>query len=97
LIFIASLLNTHYYGERAKTGWLGIRIMYPSVALYVYPRSFVVYLYIKNHIRSNLIFCKPAGSVSSDIINQSSNCLANLLITCVKLNEHKGQLLAVFT
>jgi hypothetical protein len=27
LVFVASLLSTQHYGERAKTGWLGIRIM----------------------------------------------------------------------
>ena len=30
LIFVASLLSTQHLGERAKTGWFGIRIMYPS-------------------------------------------------------------------
>ena len=30
LVFVASLLSTQYSGERAKTGWLGIRIMCPS-------------------------------------------------------------------
>ena len=32
LVFVASLLSTQHYGERAKTGWLGIRIMYQSGA-----------------------------------------------------------------
>jgi hypothetical protein len=27
LVFVASPLNTQHYGERAKMGWLGIRIM----------------------------------------------------------------------
>ena len=30
LVFVASLLSTQHYGERAKTGWLGIRIVCPS-------------------------------------------------------------------
>ena len=30
LLFVASLLSTHHYGERAKTGGLGIRIMCQS-------------------------------------------------------------------
>jgi hypothetical protein len=30
LVFVASPLNTQHEGERAKTGWLGIRIMCPS-------------------------------------------------------------------
>ena len=30
LVFVASLLSTQHLGERAKTGWFGIRIMYPS-------------------------------------------------------------------
>jgi hypothetical protein len=32
LVFVASLLSTQHWGERAKTGWLGIRIMCPSGA-----------------------------------------------------------------
>jgi hypothetical protein len=32
LIFDASPLRTHHSGERTKTGWLGIRIVCPSVA-----------------------------------------------------------------
>jgi hypothetical protein len=32
LVFVASPLSTRYYGERAKTGWLGIGIMCPSGA-----------------------------------------------------------------
>jgi hypothetical protein len=32
LVFVASQLNTQHKGERAKTGWLGIRIMRPSEA-----------------------------------------------------------------
>ena len=32
LVFVASPLNTHHQGVRAKTGWLGIRIMCPSEA-----------------------------------------------------------------
>ena len=27
LVFVASLLSSQHYGERVKTGWLGIRIM----------------------------------------------------------------------
>ena len=27
LVFATSLLSTHHLGERAKTGWLGFRIM----------------------------------------------------------------------
>jgi hypothetical protein len=30
LVFVASSLSTQHSGERAKTGWLGIRIMCPS-------------------------------------------------------------------
>ena len=30
LIYVGSSLSTQHYGERAKTGWLGIRIMCPS-------------------------------------------------------------------
>ena len=30
LVFVASPLSTQYYGERTKTGWLGIRIMCQS-------------------------------------------------------------------
>ena len=33
LVFVASPLSTQHKGERAKTGWLGIRIMCPSGAL----------------------------------------------------------------
>jgi len=29
-VFVASPLRTQHEGERAKTGWLGIRIMCPS-------------------------------------------------------------------
>ena len=32
LVFVASPLSTQHSGERAKTGWLGIRIMCPSGA-----------------------------------------------------------------
>ena len=32
LVFVASPLCTQHYGVRAKTGWLGIRIMCPSGA-----------------------------------------------------------------
>jgi hypothetical protein len=32
LVFVASPLSTQYEGEKAKTGWLGIRIMCPSGA-----------------------------------------------------------------
>ena len=32
LVFVASLLSTQHSGERAKTGWLGIRIMCQSGA-----------------------------------------------------------------
>ena len=34
LVFVASPLDTQYYGERAKTGLLGIRIMCPSGVLF---------------------------------------------------------------
>ena len=30
LVFVASTKSTQHYGERAKTGWLGIRIMCPE-------------------------------------------------------------------
>jgi hypothetical protein len=30
LVCVASPLSTQHYGERAKTGWLGIMIMCPS-------------------------------------------------------------------
>jgi len=30
LVFVASPLSTQHWGERAKNGWLRIRIMYPS-------------------------------------------------------------------
>ena len=30
LVFVASTKSMQHYGERAKTGWLGIRIMCPS-------------------------------------------------------------------
>jgi len=30
LVFVASPLSMQHYGERAKTGWLGIRIMCPG-------------------------------------------------------------------
>jgi hypothetical protein len=29
-VFVASPLSTQHYGERAKIGWLGIRIMCPN-------------------------------------------------------------------
>jgi hypothetical protein len=32
LIFVASLVSTQHYGDRARTGRLGIRIMCPSGA-----------------------------------------------------------------
>jgi hypothetical protein len=32
LVFVASPLSMQYEGERAKTGWLRIRIMFPSGA-----------------------------------------------------------------
>ena len=32
LVFVASPLSTQHNGERAKTGWLGIRIMCTSGA-----------------------------------------------------------------
>jgi hypothetical protein len=33
LVFVASPLNTQHQGEKAKTGWLGIRIMCPSCSI----------------------------------------------------------------
>ena len=33
LVFVASPQRTLYLGERTKTCWLGIRIMYPSGAI----------------------------------------------------------------
>jgi len=36
LVFVASSLSTQHSGERAKTGWLEIRIMCPS-GRHVYP------------------------------------------------------------
>ena len=41
LIFVASPLSRQHYGERAKTGWLGIRIMCVRVGQYVYPWTVV--------------------------------------------------------
>jgi len=35
LVFVASLLSTRREQERAKTGWLGIRIMHPSGVTYL--------------------------------------------------------------
>jgi hypothetical protein len=35
LAFVASLLSTQHEGERAKTGWLIIRILCPSWAAYL--------------------------------------------------------------
>jgi hypothetical protein len=35
LIFVASPLSTPHYGERAKIGWLGIRIMYPNGVIFL--------------------------------------------------------------
>ena len=35
LVFAASPLSTQHEGVRAKTGWLGIRIMCPSGATYL--------------------------------------------------------------
>ena len=35
MLFVASLLSTEHRGERAKTGWLRIRIMSPSWAIYL--------------------------------------------------------------
>ena len=35
LVFVASPLSTQHSGERAKTDWLRIRIMYLSGALYL--------------------------------------------------------------
>jgi len=32
LVFVASPLSTQHYGERANTGWLGIKIKCPSEA-----------------------------------------------------------------
>ena len=32
LVFVASWLSTQHWGERARTGWLEIRIMCPSGA-----------------------------------------------------------------
>ena len=40
LVFVASPLSTQRYGERAKTGWLGIRIMCLS-GRHVYPWTVV--------------------------------------------------------
>jgi hypothetical protein len=34
-VFVASPLSTQHYGERAKTGWLGIRIVCPTGATYL--------------------------------------------------------------
>jgi hypothetical protein len=37
LVFVASLLTRqHYKGERAKTGWLEIKIMCPSGATFLF-------------------------------------------------------------
>ena len=38
LVFVFSRLSMQHYGERAKNGWLGIRIMCPSGG-HVYPRT----------------------------------------------------------
>jgi hypothetical protein len=35
LVLVASPLRKYHYGERARTGWLGIRIMCPSGATYL--------------------------------------------------------------
>ena len=35
LVFVASPLSTQHSGKRATTGWLGIRIMFPSEATYL--------------------------------------------------------------
>jgi hypothetical protein len=32
LVFVASPLNMHHSGERERTGWDGIRIMYPELS-----------------------------------------------------------------
>jgi hypothetical protein len=37
LVCVASPISSLHYGERAKTGWLGIKIMCPSV----YPQTAV--------------------------------------------------------
>ena len=39
-VFVASPLSTQHYGERANTGWLGIRIMCQS-GRHVYPQTVV--------------------------------------------------------
>ena len=35
LVFVASLLSTHHWGERTKTGWLGISIMSWETCLFM--------------------------------------------------------------
>ena len=40
LVFGASPQNTQHKGERAKTGWLGIKIMF-RVGRHIYPRTVI--------------------------------------------------------
>jgi hypothetical protein len=35
VVFVASPLSTQHYGERAKIGWLGIRIMCPNGVIFL--------------------------------------------------------------
>jgi hypothetical protein len=35
LVFVASPLSTQHYGERARIGWLGIRIMCPNGVIFL--------------------------------------------------------------
>jgi hypothetical protein len=53
LVYVSSLLSTQYWGERAKTGWLRIRITCPA-GRHVYPRTVVTvsyhYTYLTKHV-----------------------------------------------
>jgi hypothetical protein len=39
LVFAVSPLSTWLSGVRAKSGWLGIRTMCPTIATYIYPQT----------------------------------------------------------
>jgi hypothetical protein len=44
-VFVASPLSTQHYGERAKIGWLGIRIMCPNGVTFL--NIFMIFTYLK--------------------------------------------------
>jgi hypothetical protein len=63
LEFVGSLLSTQHWGERSKTGWLGIRIMCLSGVTYVYWCCVLVewYIFTQTVASVNYYFKNPTS------------------------------------